>query len=217
LIFFSLLLHFAPRSITFFAMKFTDPTTGDTFYRKLLHRYDLSGEARELTFSCYKRYALLSRQRTREWFIEALQDARSRFGFHLWAYVIMPEHVHLLVYPGAGPDRMPQFLQALKEPVARKAIAYLRSNAPAWLERLRVVEGKRVRHRFWQPGGGYDRNVTISATLRAMIEYIHANPVRRGLVAAAEEWEWSSARWYAGFRPVKIEMDDSVFDALSFT
>jgi len=43
-----------------------------------------------------------------------------------------------------------------------------------------------------------------------MIEYIHVNPVRRGLVATAEEWEWSSARWYAGIRPVKLEMDDSV-------
>ena len=40
-----------------------------------------------------------------------------------------------------------------------------------------------------------------------MTEYLHANPVRRMLVAKSEDWEWSSARWYAGIRTVPIEMD----------
>ncbi len=44
-------------------------------------------------------------------------------------------------------------------------------------------------------------------TLKLMIDYIHANPVRRGLVERPEEWEWSSARWYGGTRSVGIEMD----------
>ena len=48
-----------------------------------------------------------------------------------------------------------------------------------------------------------------------MIDYIHANPVRRGLAAKAEDWEWSSARWYAELRPVKLEMDDSVLGELT--
>ncbi len=69
--------------------------------------------------------------------------------------------------------------------------------------------------RFWQPGGGYDRNITSTKVLRAVIDYIHANPVRRGLVSAAEEWEWSSARWYAGRRPVKLEMDSGVLAELA--
>ena len=169
----------------------------------------------ELTSSCYRRYPFLARERTREWFREAIEPARSRFGFHLWAYVLMPEHMHLLIYPGDAADKMSQFLQAVKEPVGRKAIAYLRAKAPTWLARLAVREGKRVRHRFWQPGGGYDRNITSSATLRSAIDYLHANPVRRGLVTQAEDWEWSSARWYAGKRPVKIEMDRSVLVELA--
>jgi putative transposase len=126
----------------------------------------------------------------------------------------MPEHVHLLVNPGDSVGQMPLFLQAVKEPVARQAIRYLQANSPAWLARLTVQEGKRQRRRFWQPGGGYDRNVTSSAALRAMIEYIHANPVRRGLVAKADDWEWSSAAWYSGMRPVKIAMDDQVLTEL---
>jgi putative transposase len=220
-------------------MRSTNPQTGQTYFEKRRRRYPEAGQPRELTFSCYRRYPFLSRDRTREWFREALQAARCRFGVQLWAYVVMPEHVHLLVVAGevgigvARPsntqgmppsahdheshdDLMSRFLQALKEPVARKAIAYLRETAPAWLGRIRVQEGRRVRHRFWQPGGGYDRNVTDTSTLRLMIEYLHANPVRRGLVARAEDWEWSSARWYAGMRPVKIEMDRKVLAELQW-
>ena len=103
----------------------------------------------------------------------------------------------------------------VKEPVARKAIQHLKSNSPQWLAQVNVREGPRRRRRFWPPGGGYDRNITSTEALRAMIDYIHANPVRRRLVARAEEWEWSSARWYAGLRPVKLEMDRAVLSELS--
>jgi putative transposase len=78
-----------------------------------------------------------------------------------------------------------------------------------------VREGSRLRHRFWQPGDGYDRNITSSEVMRAVIDYFHANPVRRGLVARAEDWEWSSARWYAGLRPVKLQMAQSVLTELA--
>jgi putative transposase len=105
---------------------------------------------------------------------------------------------------------MPRFLQAVKQSVARQALDYLAVHAPHWLARLTVNEGTRVRHRFWQPGGGYDRNITSIETLRAMIDYIHANPVRHGLAANILDWEWSSARWFAGMRPVKIAMDSQV-------
>lgn len=127
----------------------------------------------------------------------------------------MPDHVHVLVYPGDAVNKMFGFLQAFKEPVSRKAIRHLKKTSPGWLARVTVREGRRVRHRFWQPGGGYDRNITSTAVLRAAIEYIHANPVRRGLVARAEDWEWSSARWYAGLRPVKLEMDTGVLVELA--
>lgn len=127
----------------------------------------------------------------------------------------MPDHVHVLVNPGPCPERMSAFLRALKEPVARLAIRYLQAKSPLWLARVTVREGSRLRHRFWQPGGGYDRNIESHAALRAMIEYIHANPVRRGLVARAEDWEWSSARWFAGIRPVRIELDADVLTELA--
>ena len=196
-------------------MRITDPVTGRSYIEKRRARYNEPGQPRELTFCCYRRYAFLNRDLTRQWLCQAIDDARANVGFQVWAYVIMPEHVHLLVYPGETPERMSEFLRAIKEPVARKAIAHLKSHAPHWLERVTVREGTRVRRRFWQPGGGYDRNITSMATLRAIIDYIHANPVRRGLVATAEDWEWSSARWYARFRLVRLEMDRDVLVELA--
>jgi putative transposase len=196
-------------------MRIVDPLTGRSHVEKRRRRYNEPGQPRELTFSCYRRFRFLERESARGWFREALQAVRAKYGFQVWAYVLMPEHVHLLVYPGDQPDQMSQFLRDLKEPVARKALSYLQAYAPSWLPRLKVREGKRIRHRFWQPGGGYDRNITTASALRAMIDYIHANPVRRGLVARAEDWEWSSARWFAGTRPVKSEMDEMILMELA--
>ena len=59
---------------------------------------------------------------------------------------------------------------------------------------------------FWQRGGGYDRNVTEPSTLEKMMEYIHLNPVRRGLVEQATDWKWSSANWYvSGKGPLPLD------------
>ena len=191
-------------------MRVFDPKTGKSFFQKTRRRYDEAGHARELTFSCYNQYQFLNRDRTRLWFLDELELARQRCSFDLWAYVLMPEHVHLLIYPRGPEFKAGKIAGQIKESVARRAIAHIETHAPHWLPRITVYEGKRTRRRFWQPGGGYDRNVIDPSTAQKMIDYIHANPVRRGLVALAEEWEWSSARWYAGIRPVRIELDNTL-------
>src|SRR5438105_1062800 len=112
--------------------------------------------------------------------------------------VFMPEHVHLLLYPRRPKYDTRIILKRIKGPVGRQAVQYLRACDSEWLSRIAVKRGRRVEHRFWQAGGGFDRNVTEPATALTMIEYFHANPVRRGLVKTAEEWKWSSAGWLAG-------------------
>lgn len=184
-----------------------DPHTGRMVYRKRRRRFDEGRSPRELTFSCYRGFRLLDRDRTRQWFVDALEQARRERPIDVWAYVIMPEHVHLLVAPREKEVDVGAFQGRVKSRVAHRAIAWLETNAMQWLAKLTVREGRCVRRRFWQPGGGYDRNVLEWETLAKMIDYIHANPVRRGLVQRAIDWEWSSARWFAGIRPVPIEMD----------
>jgi putative transposase len=188
-------------------MRIHDPASGKSWFRKRRKRYDENREPKELTFSCFRRFRFLVRDRTRQWFIAALQTARQRWPVDVWAYVIMPEHVHLLVSPRDSNLKLGRFAGYVKEHTARPAIRWLDENAPDFIPKIAVIEGTVTRRRFWQPGGGYDRNVIEERTLQSMIDYIHHNPVRRGLCERAIDWEWSSARWYAGIRPVPIDMD----------
>lgn len=93
---------------------------------------------------------------------------------------------------------MKNILRSIKEPVGRRGIKHLRQHHPEWLPRITRRRGNRIEAHFWQLGGGFDSNVCEPAALWQMIEYIHLNPVRRGLVARASDWRWSSAAWYEG-------------------
>lgn len=168
---------------------------------------NIAGHAHELIFSCYHGYKFLARQRTCAWLADAINQARQTLDFAVWAYVFMPEHVYLIVYPQRGDYDISAILRQIKQPVARRAVQYLRRCAPHWLPRITRRRGNRTERVFWQSGGGYDRNIDHPDTVFAMIEYIHANPVRRGLVARAIDWPWSSARWYAGFEHGPIRID----------
>ncbi len=179
--------------------------------RKRCRRHDEPGQAHGLTFSCYRRLPLLSKDRTRRWLIEAIDEARRLARFDLWAYDIMPEHAHLLLAPRSPPVGISRILRRIKRPVGRKAIAYLESTSPAWLARLTVIGSDgAVERRFWQAGGGYDRNLVEPDTAWKVVDDFHRNPVRRGLVGRPEDREWSSARWYAGIRPVPLEIDPTL-------
>jgi putative transposase len=87
----------------------------------------------------------------------------------------------------------------------------LEKHAPDWLEKVSVArtDGRSERH-FWQAGGGYDRNFMEPLTVRRVIDYIHGNPVRRELVHRPENWAWSSAGYYAGQGPVKLDIDTTL-------
>jgi len=176
--------------------------------RKRLERYDDHGDARELTFSCYQRRPFLVRERTRQWLCDAIARARSLHPFELWAYVVMPEHVHLLVWPTQPGDVVSRALASIKQSVARRAVLYLRRRDPDGLGWL--ATGQRSKPlRFWQPGGGYDRNIERRTTLSLVVDYIHANPVRRGLVQTAEEWRWSSIHEWnrQGSGPIPLDQE----------
>lgn len=176
--------------------------------RKLARTYNIPGDAHELTFSCFHRIPLLSKDRTCQWFLDAMQRGRRKHDFSLWAYVIMPEHVHVIVWPHNPIYKISKIRTALKLPIQQKAVRHLQKKDSPFLDRLIDLQPNGTwSYRFWQRGGGYDRNITELQTLELMIEYIHNNPVRRGLVEKATDWIWSSARFYAGMKPCPIDMD----------
>ena len=156
-----------------------------------------------MTFSVYRRLPLLSDPSIRQFFFDSLARARIRHRFHVWAYVVMPEHVHVLLHPQDEQYRVSTILQAIKQPCARRALAYLRDSRSPLLDRLSGTS----RWRFWQAGGGYDRNLFSPEAIHKAIEYLHGNPVRRGLVQTPTDWFWSSAGWYAGMQDVALRVD----------
>ncbi len=171
-------------------------------------RYNTPGDAHSLTFNCFHAQAFLSKDRTRLWLIDALSEARERLEFDIWAYVIMPEHCHILILPRRPEYSISRILEAIKLPVTRRAKAYLRRTAPKSLRLMRDAQPNgQIAYRFWQRGGGNDRNLFEPNSIHAEIGYIHNNPERRGLVARAEDWPWSSAAWYAGVRNVPLVPD----------
>ena len=177
--------------------------------RKIRRSWDEPGHAHFLTYSCYQRLPLLTRDRTRRWVLDALEATRRKLDVALYAYVIMPEHVHVLLCPHRADAEMRRILVALKRPVSDAARGYLeRTEDDKWLDRLSVEYPSRRVFRFWQPGGGFDRNIFREKNVPAVIQHIHANPVRRELVEQPTDWPWSSARFWDGRRDVPLTMDD---------
>ena len=154
--------------------------------------------ARELTFSCCRKYPFFKAECTCRWLIDSLEKARERQDFDHWAFVFMPDHIHLVVRPGRLSCEIAAILREIKLPVARQAVRFLEQKSPGWLSKIAQARGRRTEYHFWQPGGGYDRNIIEPETLRRMIDYIHLNPVRRGLVEPTRDRRWSSAAWYEG-------------------
>src|SRR5208282_1787469 len=88
------------------------------FMPKGLKRYYGRGDLHFLTFSCYRRLPLLGTVRARNVFVDALGKIRERYRFLLVGYVVMPEHVHLLI--SEGPKCTPSLvLKVLKQRVSR--------------------------------------------------------------------------------------------------
>jgi len=166
--------------------------------RKLVKHIDDYGEIHELTFSCYHQLPILENQWRREQLSIAIDRAIENHGWRLAAFVFMPEHAHLLVYPTQQGLKIDKLLFAIKRPFSYRVKQRLIDSVDPLLQQLTIRQrpGKST-FRFWQEGPGYDRNIRTEKVLRSVIDYIHMNPVRSGLVECATDYKWSSARWYA--------------------
>jgi len=173
-----------------------------------LQRRDVGHQAHFYTFSCFRRQTFLERPRCRQWLIDALGRAIELHDLSLWAWVIMPEHVHVIVQPRQVPYAGGRVLKSIKQPVAQLAVGYVRAHAPAFLPRMLDAQpnGRRT-HRFWQRGAGYDRNLFSVREIWEKIKYIHENPMTRGLVAKPTDYYWSSAQNFAGMRHGPLPFD----------
>jgi REP-associated tyrosine transposase len=139
-----------------------------------------------ITFSCYHRLPFLNSVEAREIFESELERVRNWYGFYIAGYVVMPEHVHLLI---SEPElnTLSVVIQMLKQITSHK----LKSAGtphfwqkryygfPVWSERKRIEK----------------------------LRYIHRNPVKRGLVERPEDWRGSSFRQWADGEEGTVEIE----------
>src|SRR6266702_3217277 len=148
-----------------------------------LVRYQHTGHFHFVTFSCYRRQPFFHSPSGRTLFERSLETMRLRYDFVVAGYVVMPEHVHLL-------------MSEPKKAVLSKALQALKLS----------VSVQSVHRPFWQIRY-YDFNVYSSGKRSEKIDYMHKNPVKRGLVADSIDWPWSSYRHYATGEQGTVEIE----------
>ena len=149
-----------------------------------LHRYQNTRLPHFITFSCVRHRPILGTEATRDTFCELLERTRELYLFNILGYVIMPDHVHLIMTePEAKP--LSVAIQILKQRFSKT----------------------RNEDHVWEPRY-YDFNLRTEKKRIEKLRYIHRNPVRRELVAKPEDWRWSSYRDYAGLAhgPVTVTL-----------
>ncbi len=151
-----------------------------------LVRFQQCGVFHFVTFSCYQRKPLLADRTGYALFEQALERVRQRSGMVMAGYVLMPEHVHLLVNEPTN-GSLASAIQVLKQTVSRA----LKQPGEA---------------QFWQ-SRYYDFNVHNDAKRIEKLHYMHQNPVVRGLVTHPEDWPWSSFRHHATGHTGTIEIE----------
>jgi putative transposase len=161
---------------------------------KGLKRYYGRGDLHFLAFRCYQRLPLLGTVRARNLFVRTLGKIRERYTFLLVGYVVMPNHVHLLLSE-AGKATPSLILKVLKQRVSGDLRKGQRRKAPGGQLRLAFATGGNL-PRFWQPRF-YDFNVWSKKIVREKLEYLHGNPVTRKLVNHPKDWPWSRWSFYA--------------------
>ncbi len=150
-----------------------------------LVRYHQAGCFHFITFSCYHRRPFLGTPQARDLFERSLESMRVRYSFVVGGYVVMPEHVHLLV---SEPQKvlLSKAIQALKLSVS--------------------VQSRQCP--FWQPRY-YDFNVHNEKKRIEKLRYMHRNPVKRGLAQKPEDWRWSSFRHHSVGEVGTVEIESS--------
>jgi putative transposase len=173
-----------------------------------LKRHDEPGHIHFWTISCYRRLAFFWEDSLKQVVIDGLRDLQTRHNICLIAYVVMPEHVHAILYPHVAGSDIPtpisKLLHSFKKYVGehgkKRLRALWRRHGKLWSQPLNDWANGAYDKRVLWTTRGYDFNITREETLFEKIGYCHKNPVTRSLVATADQWQWSSFRFY--------EMDD---------
>jgi putative transposase len=170
--------------------------------RQNLKRYYGAGHLHFITCSCYRRHPFLGTALRRDLFLTVLEQVRRKYRFVVAGYVVMPEHIHLLI--SERQNKNPStVMQALKLGFSRRVLGQARRKRnPAQATLFHAGPQHIWQKRF------YDFNVWSERKRIEKLRYMHENPVKRGLVASPELWRWSSFRAYSLGETGRVKVND---------
>jgi putative transposase len=175
-----------------------------------LKRFHETGALHFITWSCRDRQPLLSTPEHRDLLLKVLEQMRNRYRFAVVGYVVMPEHVHLLISEPLIRN-ISSAIAAVKLGFTRRVqsqnarVATAPKGAPLLAEVAR--SGGVPIHYLWTKRY-YDFNVFTTPKIAEKLHYMHQNPVTRGLVERSEQWKWSSFRFYACGETGSVKVND---------
>ena len=140
---------------------------------------------------------LFTRPQTVDIILNALQYRQQHNGWKVYGYVILENHLHLVVQADDLLAELPLF----KSYTARQLIDYLKEcHAERVLKQMAFFRKAHKLDREYQcwEEGSHPQLIQNAEMLRQKLDYIHFNPVKRGYVDKPEHWRYSSARNYAG-------------------
>ncbi|MBU8932489.1 MAG: transposase [candidate division Zixibacteria bacterium] len=158
-----------------------------------LRHIDDGGTARFVTFSCYRHLPCLSTPRIRDIAVEELRRVAQKYDIRILGFVIMPDHVHLVLWPPDG-TQLGRVIGEMKSLSARRVFS----------EQTSIQSGKK--RVLWQRRC-YDHNCRTPEVVKEKIKYCHGNPMRAGLVSSLADWRWSSYNCYEGNKDVLLDID----------
>lgn len=169
-----------------------------------LRRHDEPGHIHFWTISCFRRLGFFHIDSMKQIVVDALRLLQDKFNICLIGYVVMPDHVHVLLlpHPHGSMDPLPisKLLNAFKQHVGfhgKECLRdYWRAHGRLWSEPLNRWAGCEFGDQHIWTTRGHDFNIDREETLAEKLNYCHKNPVARELVNHPEQWRWSSYRFY---------------------
>ena len=178
-----------------------------------LKRFHHSQQSHFVTFCCYHRQRFFATDESRRVFESALERVLRSYRLYVYGYVVMPEHVHLLLsepqpdggQADGGPLKLGFGLSGNTDWLSNPQL-YTLADALKSLKQgvARGLIGD-ASH-FWQKRY-YDFNIRDYPQCVEKLRYIHRNPVKQGLCNRPEDWQWSSFRHYATGAEGRVEIE----------
>ena len=151
-----------------------------------------------VTFSCYRRRQALQEDQSKRIVLGRLSVLLRRHDATCCGFVVMPEHVHAVVWFPL-PKQLTPFIHGWKRESSRTLKQWFRTHRPHYFAASQMAR------RFWQPKY-YPFEIYSQEKLHEKVNYMHKNPVDRGLVERAVDYPWSSARYWLEGRSVGVPL-----------